>query len=94
VEVRIDWRSSIWWGRARWSAFLWEIGPSMLLLLGYLSGCRYVSSVNFDLKSSRVEESDENNHSDAADNFSLNVFRSSSELTFWKRSSSRKSRDR
>ena len=55
---------------------------------------RYVSSVNFDLKSSRVEESDENNHSDAADNFSLNDFRSFSELTCWKRSSSRKSRDR
>ena len=69
----------------------WTLDVAIVRLFG---GCRYVSSVNFDLKSSRVEESDENNHSEAADNFSLNVFRSSSELTFWKRSSSRKSRDR
>jgi len=66
----------------------------MLLLLDYSRPCRYVNSANFDLKSSRVEESEENNHSEAAESFSLKDFRSSSELTFWKSSSSRKSRDR
>jgi hypothetical protein len=54
----------------------------------------YVNSASLDLKSSNVNESEEKSHSCAACNFSLNKVLSTSELTFWKSLSSRKSRDR
>lgn len=71
-----------------------NVSKDQIYFRGWRAGGGYVSSARFDLKSSSVDESDENNHSDAADSFSLNDVRSSSELTFWNSSSSKKSRDR